>query len=104
MAYNAWFQCINQQCKATYPLNKIIYRCESCSSLLEVRHDMQALAGLDAKSWMKLFEDRYKSNQWPYGSGVWGKNAPMCPMTISSPCTRGIPISFGRSGWASKSA
>jgi threonine synthase len=79
MAYNAWFQCINQQCKATYPLNKIIYRCESCSSLLEVRHDMQALAGLDAKSWMKLFEDRYKSNQWPYGSGVWGKKEWILP-------------------------
>ena len=79
MEYNAWFQCINPQCKATYPLNKIIYRCESCSSLLEVRHDMKALAQLDAKAWMKLFEDRYKSNQWPYGSGVWGKKEWILP-------------------------
>jgi threonine synthase len=79
MEYNAWFQCIDPQCKATYPLNRIIYRCESCSSLLEVRHDMKALARLDAKGWMKLFEDRYKSNQWPFGSGVWGKKEWILP-------------------------
>ena len=79
MEYNAWFQCINEQCKATYPLNKTIYRCESCSSLLEVRHDMKALAQLDAKAWMNLFDDRYKSNQWPYGSGVWGKKEWILP-------------------------
>jgi len=79
MEYNAWFQCINEQCKATYPLNKTIYRCESCSSLLDVRHDMKALAQMDAKAWMKLFEDRYKSNQWPYGSGVWGKKEWILP-------------------------
>ena len=79
MEYNAWFQCINEQCKATYPLNKTIYRCESCSSLLDVRHDMKALAQLDAKAWMKLFDDRYKSNQWPYGSGVWGKKEWILP-------------------------
>lgn len=79
MEYNAWFQCINPQCGATHPLNRIIYRCESCGSLLEVQHDMNALAGLDAKAWMKLFEDRYKSNQWPYGSGVWGKKEWILP-------------------------
>lgn len=79
MEYNAWFQCINEQCNATYPLNKTIYRCESCGSLLEVRHDMKALAQLDAKAWMNLFEDRYKSNQWPYGSGVWGKKEWILP-------------------------
>jgi threonine synthase len=79
MQYNAWFQCINPQCSTTYPLNKIIYRCEACGSLLEVRHDMNALARRDAKAWMKLFEDRYKSTQWPYGSGVWGKKEWILP-------------------------
>ncbi|MCL2102897.1 MAG: threonine synthase [Syntrophorhabdaceae bacterium] len=79
MKYNALFQCINEQCAATYPLNKIIYRCKSCDSLLEVRHDMNALAQSDAKTWKKLFEDRYKSNQWPYGSGVWGKKEWILP-------------------------
>ena len=35
--------------------------------------------GSDAKAWMKLFEDRYKTNQWPYGSGVWGKKEWILP-------------------------
>jgi len=79
MPYRAWFQCINEQCKAIYPLNSIIYRCRTCGSLLEVQHDMKALARRDAKAWMKLFEDRYKSTQWPYGSGVWGKKEWILP-------------------------
>jgi threonine synthase len=79
MQYKAWFQCINPKCKQQYPLNKIIYRCEECESLLEVQHDMNALARRDAKAWMKLFEDRYKSTQWPYGSGVWGKKEWILP-------------------------
>ena len=79
MPYKAWFQCINEQCKSQYPLNRVIYRCETCGSLLEVQHDMKALARRDAKAWMKLFEDRYKSTQWPYGSGVWGKKEWILP-------------------------
>ncbi len=79
MAYRAWFQCINPQCKATYPLNSIIYRCEDCGSLLEVTHDMQALADRSSKEWTKLFEERYKSTEWPYGSGVWSKKEWVLP-------------------------
>src|SRR5882762_506524 len=79
MSYRAWFQCINPQCGATFPLNSIVYQCQQCQSLLEVQHDMKALARSDAKSWMKLFEERYKSNQWPYGSGVWGKKEWLLP-------------------------
>lgn len=79
MSYRAWFQCINQECKTEYPLNSIIYRCKSCGSLLGVQHDVNALARQDAKAWMKLFEDRYKSTRWPYGSGVWGKKEWILP-------------------------
>ncbi len=79
MKYRAWFQCINEQCGTQYPLNTVIYRCGTCGALLEVRHDMEALAKRDAKAWMKLFEDRYKSTQWPYGSGVWGKKEWILP-------------------------
>ena len=79
MSYRAWFQCINPECGAAYPLNRIVYQCERCQSLLEVRHDLEALARRDAKGWMKLFEDRYKSNLWPYGSGVWGKKEWLLP-------------------------
>jgi threonine synthase len=79
MSYRAWFQCINAECGATYPLHAIVYHCTRCGSLLEVQHDQQALARRDARGWMKLFEDRYKSNQWPYGSGVWGKKEWVLP-------------------------
>ena len=79
MSYRAWFQCINPQCGATYPLNSIVYQCQQCHSLLEVQHDMEALARRGAAAWMKLFEDRYKSNEWPYGSGVWGKKEWLLP-------------------------
>jgi threonine synthase len=79
MKYKAWFQCVNPQCGATYPLDSIVYQCRQCQSLLEVRHDMAALARRGAAAWMKLFEDRYKSNEWPYGSGVWGKKEWILP-------------------------
>jgi len=79
MSYRAWFQCINEKCNEQYPLNKIVYRCKTCDSLLEVKHDMQALAHRSAKAWMKIFEDRYKSTQWPYGSGIWGKKEWVLP-------------------------
>jgi threonine synthase len=79
MSYRAWFQCINPQCGVTYPLNSIVYHCTKCGSLLEVQHELKALARRDAQGWMKLFEDRYKSNLWPYGSGVWGKKEWILP-------------------------
>jgi threonine synthase len=84
MSYQAWFQCINEQCKERYSLNTIIYRCKTCDSLLEVKHDIRALAQRSAKEWMKLFEDRYKSTEWPYGSGVWGKKEWILPQIDNS--------------------
>jgi len=75
----SWFQCIAEGCRARYPINSIIYRCQSCGSLLEVQHDMEALRRRDAQTWKELFEDRYKSTQWPYGSGVWGKKEWVLP-------------------------
>jgi len=79
MTYKAWFQCINTECRTAYPLNRILYRCGSCGSLLEVRHDMNALARRGAGDWKKLFDDRNKSTRWPFGSGVWGKKEWVLP-------------------------
>lgn len=79
MPYRAWFQCINDACGATYPLNAIAYQCQRCGSLLEVQHDLKALRQTDATGWKQLFAERYKSNQWPYGSGVWGKKEWILP-------------------------
>ncbi len=79
MSYKASFQCINPECGATYPLNAVVYQCEKCQSLLEVQHDTQALVQRSPAAWMKLFEERYKSNEWPYGSGIWGKKEWVLP-------------------------
>ncbi len=79
MSYRAWFQCINPECGATYPLNRIVYHCERCQALLEVQHDLEGLQDRSAAGWMRLFEERYKSNEWPYGSGVWGKKEWVLP-------------------------
>ncbi|HEY2081195.1 MAG TPA: threonine synthase, partial [Verrucomicrobiae bacterium] len=77
--YRAWFQCINPECGDTYPLNSIVYQCKRCNSLLEVQHDMKALAAHSGKEWKAIFEKRYKGNEWPYGSGVWGKHEWILP-------------------------
>lgn len=79
MAYKAWFQCFNDDCAQTYALNEIIYNCKKCGSLLEVKHDMQALKDKSAKQWRKLFDDRHRVSQWPYGSGIWGKKEWILP-------------------------
>ena len=79
MSYRAWFQCINPECGAVYPLNSIVYQCKSCGSLLEVQHDLKKLKRRDGKEWKQLFESRYKSDKWPYGSGVWAKKEWVLP-------------------------
>jgi len=76
--YNAWFQCI-RGCEERYPLTQVIYRCPHCGSLLDVEHDMEALRRRSAAAWMKLFDERIRTNKWPYGSGVWGKKEWVCP-------------------------
>jgi threonine synthase len=79
MPYRAWFQCINPECGEKYPLNSIVYQCKRCNSLLEVQHDTKALAATSGADWKALFEKRYKGNEWPYGSGVWGKHEWILP-------------------------
>jgi len=78
MSYNAWFQCI-KGCPGRHSLLDIIYRCPSCGDLLEVRHDMDALRAQTAGSWIKLFDDRLRQNDYPYGSGVWAKKEWVAP-------------------------
>ena len=78
MAYRAEFRCI-AGCTGGHPLWEPIYRCPKCGDLLEVWHDLGALADQSAKDWMQLFDGRYKRTTWPYGSSVWGKKEWVCP-------------------------
>jgi threonine synthase len=79
VSYRAWFQCIADGCGQTYGLDEVVYRCGRCQNLLEVRHDIEALRHRSAPSWMRLFEERYKVGQWPYGSAIWGKKEWVLP-------------------------
>jgi threonine synthase len=47
--------------------------------LLEVVHDRDELAKTPPQAWKELFESRAHKNEWPYGSGVWGKKEWVCP-------------------------
>ena len=79
MEFKASFKCINPECGSSYELTDIIYRCRNCDELLEVSHDMDELKKRSAKEWKELFENRYRKNEWPYGSSVWGKKELVCP-------------------------
>lgn len=79
MAYRAWFQCFNEACGETYPLNEVIYNCKKCGELLEVRHDLEALKDRSAEQWRTLFDNRQRSIDWPYGSSIWGKKEWVLP-------------------------
>src|SRR5580704_4655268 len=76
--YSAHFRCF-AGCPGEFPLTQAIYRCPKCDGLLQVQHDVEALRSRSAAAWMKLFDDRYKRTQWPYGSGVWGKREWIAP-------------------------
>ncbi len=74
----AWFQCV-RGCEGRYSLFDVIYRCPECGGLLEVEHDVKALDRRSAAEWKALFDARIRTNEWPYGSGVWGKKEWVCP-------------------------
>ncbi|MEM9195724.1 MAG: pyridoxal-phosphate dependent enzyme, partial [Myxococcota bacterium] len=78
MSYSASFRCV-AGCPGTYPLSEVIYECPICGELLEVAHDTAALRDRSAASWMKLFDERWMTTAWPYGSGVWGKKEWVAP-------------------------
>lgn len=76
--YRAWFECI-RGCGERFPLNQVIYTCPKCGGLLDVEHDVQALKDRSGQAWISLFDRRIRTNEWPYGSGVWGKKEWVLP-------------------------
>ncbi|MCD6301896.1 MAG: pyridoxal-phosphate dependent enzyme, partial [Anaerolineae bacterium] len=75
---HCWFQCV-RGCPGRYSVFDVIYHCPKCGGLLEVRHDVDLLAQRSPDQWKALFDARTHSNEWPYGSGVWGKKEWVCP-------------------------
>ncbi len=58
-------QCID--CAQQYPIDRVIYTCAACGSLLDVAHDLSAGGGVTRS----LFDDRLGALSPPYNSGVW---------------------------------
>jgi threonine synthase len=79
MAYNCWLECV-RGCGRRYSVFDVVYCCEDCGGLLEVEHDVEALKHRSAPAWMRLFEERVRTNEVPYGSGVWGKKEWVMPL------------------------
>jgi len=78
MSYKCWFEC-TRGCGRRYSIYEAIYRCEECGGLLEVQHNIDALKNRTAAEWKQLFDNRTRSTEWPYGSGVWGKKEWVSP-------------------------
>ena len=76
--FQCWFQCING-CAGRFSVFDVIYRCPRCGDLLDVTHDLEPLRHRSPAAWIRLFDDRVHKNQWPYGSGVWGKKEWVIP-------------------------
>ena len=78
MSFHARYECF-AGCEQSYRLDEIVYRCRQCGGLLDVVHDMGALAGHDAPTWRAIFDSRAGRTTWPYGSGVWSKKEWVLP-------------------------
>ncbi|OJX39636.1 MAG: threonine synthase [Chloroflexi bacterium 44-23] len=76
---NCWYECIHG-CGTHYPIFDVIYRCENCGGLLEVKHDLNILRERSPQEWKAIFNQRIYSTAWPYGSGVWGKKEWVMPL------------------------
>jgi len=75
--FHAQFQNINGT--DTYPLDQVIYRSTVDGSLLEVRHDREALASRSPLEWKKLFAERRMSFKPADMSGIWSKREMVLP-------------------------
>ena len=73
MKFHAWFECF-AGCGVRYELEQVIYHCEQCGGLLEVRHDMTALQQRSSSQWKGLFDSRLGRE-----SGVWSKKELVLP-------------------------
>jgi threonine synthase len=76
-SYHAWFQSIHDP-NERYELDEIVYQARD-GALLEVVHDKAELRKTSAEKWKKLFARRNVVNDFPYGSGVWGKKEWVLP-------------------------
>jgi threonine synthase len=75
--YKAWFESLANP-NERYALDEVVYT-DRQGGLLQVVHDSEELKKTSAAEWKALFENRAHKNEWPYGSGVWGKKEWVLP-------------------------
>ncbi|PXF42670.1 Threonine synthase 1, chloroplastic [Gracilariopsis chorda] len=76
--FHAHYAAFDNDDNSHYQLDDIVYRAKK-GGLLEVEHDMEALAKYDPSQWRDLFDRRSGRTVWPYGSGVWSKKEWVLP-------------------------
>lgn len=76
----ARFRCF-AGCPGSYALTEALYRCPTCDALLEVNHDLEALAAISGDEWRDRFDKRWgptgSADVMP--SGVWTKREWVVP-------------------------
>ncbi len=75
--HRAWFQSLHDPSER-YGLDEVVYTARD-GALLQVVHDLDELRKTPPEAWKRIFDDRAHTNEWPYGSGVWGKKEWVCP-------------------------
>jgi threonine synthase len=73
----AWFESLSHP-DERYGLDEVRYT-DAEGGLLQVVHDMDELSKTSGSEWKEVFERRARKNEWPYGSGVWGKKEWVLP-------------------------
>ena len=72
--FTAWFECF-AGCGRKLSLEDIVYRCPDCDSLLEVRHDIDALRTVAPEKWKETLATRALA-----AGGVWSKKEFVLPV------------------------
>lgn len=74
----AEYRSFESSAEGSWGLDEIIYRAPS-GALLEVVHDLDALAQRPGSAWRELFDERAGARGFPDRSGVWGKREWVLP-------------------------
>ncbi len=78
---SARFRCF-AGCAGTFPVTRALYTCPTCGGLLEVAHDLDALAHMrSGPAWRELFDARWSPRVTASvkPSGVWAKREWIAP-------------------------
>ncbi len=71
-AASARYVC-SEGCAYHAALTEVVYRCPTCSGLLEVEHDLAALKATSGSEWKARFTAAWSAPRLPQASGIWSK-------------------------------